>query len=271
MKKTILILIFILVAMTNSFASTLGNPEDLIEGSHHWVVYNYFACKDFPDLKKYISEKERNLILSHPTFGESLSSPENATFTILKEAPHQVVYHVSLNENELHVDLYCFLSEHKGIWRIDAIRSLSNTHTYQKTVNRLSSFSNLSESDAYKFENSQLVLSSDMKLKQYLITNLEFFKKILISLPNQQHTVTVEDNHSSSKNNPEIVHLLKKVYLNSVRKNNDGSAEFVIGGESNSHVGYMYIPEGARVPSLSADKYIYIEEIVPNWYIYKTI
>ncbi len=61
------------------------------------------------------------------------------------------------------------------------------------------------------------------------------------------------------------------IYLSSVKKDNkSGVVDVTIGGIMDNLVGYLYIPDGASVPEMSAAHYIYLEHIIDNWYIYKT-
>ncbi len=258
----------------NSQATSL---EKLEIGSHEWVVANYFAQKEFPNLNNYISDNEKNSILSHPTFGESLSNPENASYYMLQETDNSVIYSVSLVEQGEHIDIYCYLSRYNNAWKIDAIRSLTETSKIERMVNKLSKRSNLSDSQKYILENSRLILSSDEKLKSYFESNVDKLQRIVNSFESDKSLKSVC--HISDKNSTEnefsaiedkIVSLLKELKFHSVEKTSNGSLSLIIGKLKDARIGFMYTTSKNKTPRMSPDEYYYVEQIIPNWYIFKT-
>ena len=257
--------------------SQAANHEKIEIGSHTWVVVNYFAQKEFSNLNNYISDKEKSSILSHPTFGESLSKPENASYHILQENDNSVIYSISLMEQGEHIDIYCYLSKYNNVWKIDAIRSLTETSKIKKMVNKLSKKSNLSESQKYIFENSRLILGSDENLKSYFQNNVSKIQNIVSSFENTESSKTVchvtcknpNDGCASSTEN-KIVNMLKELNFHSVEKNSNGSLSVVVGELNDAKVGFMYNISKNKIPRMSSDEYYYVEQIIPNWYIFKT-
>lgn len=271
---------FLLCLSTMFLSGTIiqaSHHGELEVGYHKWVVANYFAEKEFPDLNKYISDKEKTSILSHPTFGESLSSPENASYHILHETDNSVIYSISLIEQGEHIDIYCYLSKYNNVWKIDAIRSMTETSKIERMVSKLTKKANLSESQKYLLENSRLILSSDEELKSYFESNVSKIQNIAFSFENAKTSTTVchvtcenPNDGCASKTENKIVSMLKELNLHSVEKGSNGSLAVVIGEVKDTKVGFMYNASKRNIPQMNPDKFYYVEQISPNWYIFKT-
>jgi hypothetical protein len=64
--------------------------------------------------------------------------------------------------------------------------------------------------------------------------------------------------------------LAKKLFIGSLKKTDDGRIELVIGGVIDNFVGITYVPKGAQPPEITPGDYIYVEQVSPQWYVFKT-
>ncbi|PIE46589.1 MAG: hypothetical protein CSA42_07715 [Gammaproteobacteria bacterium] len=101
-----------------------------------------------------------------------------------------------------------------------------------------------------------LTVKSDAELKAFLLERKNLFERI----------VELAKNNINESNE-----IAGSIYLSSVKRDDkSGVVDVIIGGIVDNWVGYLYIPDGASVPEMSAAHYIYLEHIIDNWYIYKT-
>jgi len=278
-----------------------GAPTD--KNSPKWLVYQYFVSDSFPDYTDYVTGKEQ---AEKPPLGQYFADDVDVSYRPLRRDSALTVYAVNATKGGEDMDMYCFMTKVDGRWKIKWVYALAMTGIYYMIVDSMSNMPEIPDSLRYLYENAKLVVSSDRELKEYLKSNIESFTAIKaifdanadLSLVNHgegneltlaaiEMQLAVEtDSLKKAALQKEIDRLSKPVdstsaegkvqamidglWLNSVQRTSDQKIIFRIGGMVDNEVGYMYIPDGVNPPDIDAEPFIYVEEIIPHWYIYKT-
>jgi hypothetical protein len=242
MKINILLFLFITICDL----ARASEPEALVDFFGHAGIADKSSAYYGEMLDNYANE---------PTLGESLPGNVQVTFRRLEERSGKAVYAVLLSDGEHTEDWYAFLVEDNNIWKLSAVRTLALTGTIEYLLNALENKTSRTHEEEWQYQNMLLILKSDKGLKAYLREKLVDFKNIIDLF------------HKGEKEQAEAV--AKCLYLNYV-KDNDGVVEFNIGGLTDNTVGFLYVPPGKVPPVMDSVEYIYVEEIVEGWYIYKT-
>jgi len=249
---TILLLIFF------TAPSFYAQVEDLIIGSPAWLVEMYFSEAHFTSKAKYFAgemKEEEN----EPTIGEELKGTATISYRELLSENIKLVYGIEVELDEGVIDFYCYMLETNDGWKIEAVRRFLLPGFIYGTKDSLSQISNLSSSDAELLNIVSLLTSSDTELKKYFQNNVNDFYKLVLYLEDED-----EKNIQSSLNelNIDAVFMDDKF---------PGCIFLQIGAFDKTEMGYFYSGESSSLPKISPNQFIYIEEILPKWYLYRII
>jgi hypothetical protein len=295
------IIIALLVIPADGFCQGKADTAP-VKGSPEWLVYQYFASDSFPDYKEYIVSDDPGFM---PPLAGMFGDSVDVTYRPLRMDSDYAVYAVSADKDGEGVDLYCHMVKRNGEWKIKWTYALALTGMYYMLIDSVSAMPVIPDSIRYMYENAKLVISLDKDLKEYLKEHIESFaeaKNIFESDTNLTRIILRQGEESmreaieqyqdvddslmrsawtemmaeldpgevSRANKARVQDLIDKLHLSAVRRGPDSIIVFSIGGMVDNEVGFMYIPEGTVSPALDGNPYIYVEEIIPRWYIYKT-
>ena len=219
------------------------------------VLVNFFGHAGISDKRSVYHGEMLQNFANKPTLGQGLPQNVQATFRKLEGSRHNSVYAVLLSDGHNSQDWYVFLVRENDLWKLSAVRSLALPSVFYSALQQLEQKYPRSEIEEWQFQNMLLTIKSDQELKDYLRSNLTEFKNLAnLYLEGGKEQSTIGARH---------------LYVNFV-SDKDGVLDFSIGGIIDNSVGYLYVPEGSKVPTMSPSEFIYIEEIADGWYIYKT-
>jgi len=191
-----------------------------------------------------------------PTLGESLPSGVEIHTRLLEGTPKREIYAVLLSKDGKSQDWYLYLLNEQNKWKISNVRNLALPGLFFMALQEVQNKPNRSKEEEYQYQNMLLTVQSDSDLKSFLLKNIDSFNSIA---------------KESKWNIDKATQTAKNLNLNFViYKKEDGIVDVNVGGILDNSVGYIYVPSGTKVPSMSADEYIYIEHVKDNWYVYKT-
>ncbi len=251
MKKTVLnIFIFFLFfsGQINSQQFTVGSPE--------WLVDRYFRHQKFSDKQKYfIGEMSKEI--KNPSIGEKLEGKAEMYFHQIQAAKNECVFAVKIYADGQAIDFYCYLTKQKESWKIRAIRSFQLPDFLFNVLDSLSNLGSISPDDSSLYRTINLFVLNDDKLNDYLNNHLNKFISV-IEYFNQTQTNEVDK---------ELKALgCSAVFLD---KKYPGCIFVQIAAFEKTETGFIYTSETAKLPVISEKKFIYIEEVVKGWYIYR--
>jgi hypothetical protein len=197
-----------------------------------------------------------------PGFGEAIAAPDKVVLVDAQNAVGRIQLH---GKNRV-VDLYFYLKLQDS-WKISAVRTLALTGIVEGACEYLKTKPNLTAAEKDELGNCELVLASDEALHQWFAKNAVIMNKLYDITRGQK------PGYSSEQNNPKYADLktqLKSLHFSGLAEvQTDGNVEFVIGGMTDNTVGFLYSPNN-QPPKISSNLYIWVEEIAPKWFLFRT-
>lgn len=262
MQRIVLYLIFgMLLTASVSFAQSLTYKE----GTPEWIISNMILTGTVPNGKEYLTDEMEVYIDTPLSVGDTKDLALN-----IRRLPNSgpIVYTSHVRSPYGESDFYWFFEKEGDVDRLVAFRSLAQTWLYAYFVEHADSMLTsdaLSDSARKQLvkdvANAKLVLASDSALKEYFKANRSSIEQLR----------TMYSSGSSSESpSEEAQKLIDALHLSSVSVN-PGYVQIVIGGILDNTVGYLYLSDPDQSPpQMTGRQWIYVEEIAPRWYIFKT-
>lgn len=253
--KTFLIILPLIFFTAPDYNAQTG---DKTIGSLEWLVDMYFSKAEFTGKANYFTGamiEEAN----EPTIGEELNGSASVSYREIFSENMKKVFAVEVISDEGIVDFYCYMLETNEGWKIEAVRRFLLPGFIYSAKDSLSQITNLSPSDSDLLELVNLLTSSDDELKTYLSSNVNDFYKLVLYIKDED-----------AKN---IQNMLSGLNIDAVYQDDKfpGCIFLQIGAFDKTEMGYFYSGESSSLPKISPSRFIYIEEILPKWYIYRVI
>ncbi len=250
-RITIKINLLILIAISTLF------PQQYNEGSPEWLVDMFFNSSNFPDKSNYytgemINDAERQSI------GEELTdSDAQILFYKIHHAESEQTFAIELELDARVIDFYCYIKNVDNIWKIEAVRRFLLPSFIYSVFDSLSNLSTPSASDLNLQKTLELFTMNDAGLKNHLSNNVDEFLNIVWYF-NQNESEEVNTGLSS-------------LGCNAVYKDNRFSnCVFIqINSIERMEAGFIYATENSTVPIMSPTEFVYLEQVLPGWFIYR--
>lgn len=251
MKKVALnIFIFLLLfaGQINSQQFSIGSPE--------WLVDMFFVESSFPDKANYFSG-EMLEESDKPTIGEELNGKGEILFHQIKATNDENVFAVEVKLEDRAIDFYCYLQKQNNVWKIYAVRRFILPDFVFQVADSLSQLPSLADSSL--FLSLKLFIQNDAQLKEYFFANSDAFNKLI--------------NYFNKDNKVEGDRMLAKLGLSAIfrDKNFQGCIFLLINSFQSIGAGFIYAGDSAKLPEISANDLIYLEEIIPGWFVFRTM
>lgn len=231
-------------------------PQQFSAGSPEWLVDMFFSKSSFPDKANYFSgemlEESDKL-----TIGEELYGKGEISFHQIKATNDENVFAVEVKLEDEVIDFYCYLQKQNNDWKIYAVRRFILPDFVFQVADSLSQLPSLTDSSLYLSLN--LFIQNDAQLKEYFVTNSDAFNKMI--------------NYFNQDNKAEGDRMLAKLGLNAIfrDKNFQGCIFLLINSFQSIGAGFIYASDSAKLPEISANDLIYLEEIIPGWFVFRSI
>jgi len=244
-------------AITFLFAGQI-NSQQFSVGSPEWLVDMFFSKSSFPDKANYFSGEmlsENN----EPTIGEELNGKGEIFFHQLKATNDENVFAVEVKLENKVIDFYCYLVKQENNWKINGIRRFLLPNFAYTVRDSLSNLSSLSSNDSSFYLSLKLFTIADAELKNYLTINLNKFQELVVAFNNN-----LKDKADK---------LLGSVGCNAIYtdKKYPGCVFIQILTFENMEAGFIQAADTILLPQISFQNYIYIEEVTPGWFVFRTI
>jgi hypothetical protein len=228
------------------------------KNSPEWLIDMFFKQTHFPEKEKYLfGEMLRDV--NYPTIGEELNGRANVIFRKVELDNRIGVYSVVVKDNGSIANFYSYLINVSGTWKIEAVRKFQLPKFVYSVVDSLSQISNLPDSSSSLLKMLKLVTGTDDDLKLYLSDNINDFYNAVGAFENQRK----ED----------LKILMDKLNMDSIFMDQiyPQCIFILLGGFGRLEVGYIYCTNKSAIPKVSPERFIYIEEVLPNWYVYRAM
>jgi hypothetical protein len=233
-------------------------PQQFSSGSPEWLVDMFFNKSNFPDKANYFSGEMLNES-DKPTIGEELNGKGEIKFHQIRATNSTCVFAIEVETDKKTINFYSYLVNDGNNWKITAIRRFLLPAFIYTVRDSLLNLNELSASDSMFLLSLKLFTASDQELKNYLQVNLEKFEELnSLFIKNEKDKADIS---------------LASVGCNAVYtdRNYPGCTFIQILKFENMEVGFIYTADSILLPAISLQKFIYIEEVVPGWFVYRTI
>jgi hypothetical protein len=191
------------------------------------------------------------------TIGEELNGKGEIFFHQINATNDENVFAVEVKLENKVIDFYCYLQKQNDVWKIYAVRRFILPDFVFQVLDSLSQLSSLADSSFYL--SLKLFIQNDAQLKEYFVTNSNAFNNLI--------------NYFNQDNKAEGDRMLAKLGLNAIfrDKNFPGCIFVVINSFQNIGAGFIYAGDSAKLPEISVNDLIYLEEIIPGWFVFRSI
>jgi hypothetical protein len=244
-------------AVTFLFAGQI-NSQQFSAGSPEWLVDMFFIKSSFPDKANYYSGEMLSEI-NEETIGEELKGKEEILFHQIKATNDENVFAVEVILENKAIDFYCYLLKQENIWKINGIRRFLLPNFVYTVRDSLSKLDSLSSNDLTFYYSLKLFTMTDADMKNYFDRNLEMFQELVLSF--------------NSNLRDKADKLLASVGCNAIYTDRKypGCVFVQILTFENKEAGFIQAADSILVPEISFEDFIYIEEVVSGWFIYRMI
>jgi hypothetical protein len=247
-------LILFLFSIINVSAQKIIYPEN----STVWLVDMFFKQTQFPEKSNYFYG-EMIQEAQYPTIGEELNGRGAVTFRKIELNDRSGVYAINIKDDGNNAIFYCYLTNVSGNWKIESVRKFHLPVFIYSSADSLSRIDNLPDSVSSLLASLQLMISTDENLKAFLSENINDLYKIVNSFKNNEEE---ELDILMNKLNLEYI-FVDDLYPQCI---------FVlVGGFGRTEVGFIHSSNKSSLPKISPGGFIYIEEVLPNWYTYRAM
>lgn len=250
----IFVSIFVLVFLfTQRLLSQQFSP-----GSPEWLVNMFFSKSNFPDKANYLTGEmieESN----EKTVGEELKGKAKVSFHQIKATNSTCVFAIELQTESKTIDFYSYLIKDVDEWKITAVRRFLLPAFIYTARDSLMNLNALLPGDSVFLLSLRLFTASDQELKNYLSSNLENFQDLISLFINNE------------KDKANIV--LASVGCNAIYtdKKYPGCTFIQILKFENMEAGFIQAADEILLPAISYEEFVYLGEVVPGWFIYRTM
>jgi hypothetical protein len=274
MKK--LLVVFLSAFTLNASAQYAGDTLSPMR-----VVEKYLSPDGFPEKLRHFCCEMYQEWGAEKTLGQQLNVKIKRDIHLLHQDTAKAVVTVWLHDSTTSMDVYFYLL-HREVWTIYAARSLVMKDLMKRELNRLDSipveqrgkpYANISNHTwKFDYDNTSLWGKPDTLLAQYFYNHREEFSK-LEKMRAKKIPLNAGDTLKMSLNvDKKMRKAMNKLLLRDILidPHAPGCVLYHIGGVLDNSVGYIYQPDPAKVPPVSAGYFILIRPLGNGWYLYKT-
>lgn len=274
--KRILVFLFVAASILSNAQSTPGDTLSPMR-----VVEKYLSPNGFPEKMRHFCCEMYHEWGAPKTLGQQLAVTVTRDIHLLYQDTAKAVITVWLHDSTTSMDVYFYL-QHRGVWTVYAVRSLVMKDVAKKELKRLDSIPMHQRGKPYAtisnhtwqfdYDNTVLWGKSDTLLAQNFYDHRDAFLKLEKARAKKyplKASDTLKMNISVDKKMRKQMNklLLREILLD---PHAPGAILYHIGGVLDNSVGYMYQPDPAKVPQVTAGYFILIRPLGNGWYLYKT-
>jgi hypothetical protein len=241
-----------------------------------WVVERFYGREEFPDRGEYLAG-ELARFREARTRGSTLPAGARVTIRPLRVQEDQAVVAVTVATEDTVSDAYLYLHRGGGRWQIVAFRALALPPLFFMAMDEVRALPTRTAEHERMLRNMQLSAASDAALKAYLVQHRPAIEELgrAAAGAGDVEWVGADPSDDEGTLSPALLRIreqLRALDLEAVGRDDEASGCVLlqIGGMIDNSVGYLHAPEGCRVPEMTPGYFIYVEEIAPGWYLYKT-
>jgi hypothetical protein len=228
------------------------------KGSQQWLLDMFFNQPSFPEKEKYYSG-EMLQDVNYQSIGEEDLKSDSISFRKIAANNQAEVYSVIITKYDESANFYCYLFNEAGTWKIEAVRKFQLPKFVYEIADSLSRTEQTQDTTLNLKRMLELMISSDEELKTFLSDNVNSFYTIINDF---------ENNRSSKLKSLMNEFGLESIYYDDLYP---GCIFIMIGRLDRFEIGYIFSANKSTLPSITPQRFIYIEEILPKWFVYRVM
>jgi len=245
------------------------------------VVEKYVSPDGFPEKMRHFCCEMYQEWMAPQTLGQQLSASVKREAHLLYQDTGKAVVTVWLHDSVTSMDVYFYL-QHRSVWTVYAVRSLVMKDFAKNELKRLDSVPVADRGKTYtakwghtwQFDRDNAVLwgEADTLLADNFRTRKAEFNKLEKMRAKKFPLKQTDSVYTYVLRDKKIKKLCDALLIRNVviDKRAPGAILYVIGGVLDNTVGYMYQPDPAKVPQVTAGYFILIKPLGNGWYLFKT-
>jgi hypothetical protein len=254
------------------------------KGTAAWVVDQYFAEPWFKDKKKHVTGEFRRRFASAPTLGEALPLSATIVMRPLVLTDKQAIFATTITNRGRIAEWYSYLVSEQDQWKLSAVRTLQLPPLYHALLDSLRRGWRVPDAVPTLQQSMELTIAPDSTLKAYVIAHQPQLDSLVHVFSARAQMTLVDVANASSpelrdgavvgaNRNAKLQTMLQRVPAATVfRDDRYPDCVFVrVGGMGRKQTGFLYAPEGCRIPPIHPDNFIYVERASNEWYVYKAL
>lgn len=233
-------------------------PQQFSTGSPEWLVDMFFNKSTFPEKANYFTGEMLN-DADQKTIGEELNGEGEFSFHQIKATNSTCVFAVELKTESRTIDFYAYLISEENKWKITAVRRFLLPAFIYTARDSLLNLKTLPTSDSVFLLSLQLFTASDQELKNHLTYSRDKFEELISFFINNE------------KDKADIA--LASVGCNAIYTDRSfpGCTFIQILKFENMEAGFVQAADAILLPPISFEEFVYLDEVVPGWFIYRTM
>lgn len=274
-KVTVAALLLVLAATASGARAQAPDTT-----SAAWVVEMFYGRPAFPGLAEHVTGEFAEHYAGAATVGAGLPPEVVVTSRPLRQEAERATFATHLRDASHARDFYTFLRRENGVWKISEVRTLALPPLHDALLQELEGLRSrreLPDSMVAELENMRLTAASDSALKAHLLAHEPAFRALAERFAAARGLTALSTERTATGSAPatetrELRAGLRALRLGGLerRPKAPGCVLIVIGGMLDNEVGYIFAPPGCTPPAVSPSAYIYVEQVAPGWYLYKT-
>jgi len=249
---------FLIISSAILLYTLLIFPQQFSAGSPERLVDMFFNKSSFPDKANYLSGEMLSEI-NEPTIGEELNGEAKVSFHQIKATNSTCVFAAEVQTESKTIDFYIYLVKDSDRWKINSVRRFLLPSFIYTVRDSLLMINALTASDSVFLLSLQLFTASDVELKNYLNSNLDKFQEL----------ISLFENNEKDKADIALASIGCNAIYND--KKYPGCTFIRILKFENLEAGFIQAADAILLPAISFEEFIFIEEVVPGWFIYRTM
>jgi hypothetical protein len=276
MKELLIVCLVGILALTAGCSKKADDPNRV--GSAEWVIKAYFLEPNPPDLMPYMADGFA-YGPQDPTYGASVPLDVKTTYRVLQADSNNIVYAVTSRYQGDMRDMYCYMNRRDTLWQINTLLFMPAYDQYIQEIAALKAQSPLTDSLKTEIRIREMTIASDSVLTAHFNAHKADFDSmaalcspfsglmLLTSRCGDENFATQFDS-IYGKVCPSLAAGMVVSVIHGIPEY-PAATFFEVGHYLRHGVGYVYVPEGANPPVMSAKRFYLLDKIAPNWYLYK--
>lgn len=229
----------------------LGDPVQAVQ---EWM---YEHSSGMPAERGLHGAPESELLPQPCTDNVSGSNPDLRT--LQRQADHAVIV-VSAMHGVESCEQYCFLQRIDAMWTIIAVKTmpyLTELRSARDALDRIEQRTPEQEAELVRY---RLLTGADAGLRAYAAQNEPILQRIV-------------ELYQAGKRSQALKQARTINIIEIDEADDEGSAriEFILGGMHDTAVGMLYAPRREDLPRLTPSGFIYIEEVTPTFFVFRSM